>query len=68
MSNSIVARRYAVALYELGKEKASLESIENELNVLAEVYENEPAFSTYMNNPRVSTEDKKNFIRNTFKV
>ena len=34
MSNSIVARRYAVALYELGKEKASLESIENELNVL----------------------------------
>ena len=67
MSNSIVARRYAVALYELGKEKASLESIENELNVLAEVYENEPAFSTYMNTPRVATEDKKNFIRNTFK-
>ncbi len=67
MSNLTIAKRYAVALYELGNEKDSLDTFEKELNVVKDVYVNEPAFSTYMDNPRISTENKKNFIRESFK-
>ncbi|WP_188207603.1 F0F1 ATP synthase subunit delta [Alkalibacillus aidingensis] len=67
MSNSIVAKRYAVALFEIGTEKSSLDQLEQELNTVAQVFNEDQQINTFFANPRVSIEQKKQFIREVFK-
>lgn len=67
MSQSVVAKRYAVALFEIGKEKSNLDQLEEELLVISDVFKNDETLNQFLDNPRVSREKKKEFVRNVFK-
>jgi F-type H+-transporting ATPase subunit delta len=59
MSISIVARRYAQALLELGSEQGHLDQIVNELGTLANAWEMSPDLRNALENPLVSHAAKK---------
>ncbi|SEQ98419.1 F0F1 ATP synthase subunit delta [Piscibacillus halophilus] len=67
MSQSVVAKRYAVALFEIGKGKSNLDQLEEELLVISDVFKNDETLNQFLDNPRVSREKKKEFVRNVFK-
>ncbi|TFB19252.1 F0F1 ATP synthase subunit delta [Filobacillus milosensis] len=67
MSNSVVAKRYAVALFEIGKGKSNLDQLEEELLVVSDVFKNDESLNDFLSNPRVSSGQKKEFIRSVFK-
>ncbi|GEL77249.1 F0F1 ATP synthase subunit delta [Tenuibacillus multivorans] len=67
MSQSVVAKRYAVALFEIGMGKSNLDQLEEELRVIDDVFKNDESLNAFLDNPRVSGDQKKEFIRNVFK-
>ncbi|WP_017186787.1 F0F1 ATP synthase subunit delta [Alkalibacillus haloalkaliphilus] len=67
MSNSAVANRYAIALFDIGTEKSNLPQLEEELNAVIEVFNQDKELNAFFDNPRVSKDEKKNFIREVFK-
>ncbi|MFD2638563.1 F0F1 ATP synthase subunit delta [Piscibacillus salipiscarius] len=67
MSQSVVAKRYAVALFEIGKGKSNLDQLEEELLVVRSVFLNDESLQEFLGNPRLSSEQKKELIRNVFK-
>ncbi|WP_027965210.1 F0F1 ATP synthase subunit delta [Halalkalibacillus halophilus] len=67
MSNSVVAKRYAVALFQLGTEKSFSDQLEEELHAVLHVFKNEEKLKHFFENPRRSTQEKKQFIREVFK-
>ncbi|RPF54110.1 F0F1 ATP synthase subunit delta [Aquisalibacillus elongatus] len=67
MSQSVAAKRYAVALFEIGKGKSNLDQLEEELLVVQDVFNHDESLSDFLNNPRVSGDQKKEFVRQVFK-
>ncbi|WP_100405710.1 F0F1 ATP synthase subunit delta [Bacillus solitudinis] len=67
MSNQAVANRYADALFQLALEKGLLDQVNQELQVVKEVVQTTPAFSQFLGHPKVTTEQKKAFIQQSFK-
>lgn len=67
MSNHAVANRYAVALFELAKEKQALEQTEKELQLIKAVFEQTPELKKVLEHPRVSEEQKKQLLFDSFK-
>lgn len=62
MSELIVAKRYAEALFQLGKQNNLTEQYIEELRVVRDVFlENEQLY-TFLKHPKVSNEEKKQFI------
>lgn len=59
MSVSIVARRYAKALLELGLENGDLEIVVRDLEALADVWERNAELRNVVENPLVALEAKK---------
>lgn len=59
MSVSIVARRYARALLELGLEEGQLDSMVREIDAVAEAWETSPDLRNALENPIVSLAAKK---------
>ncbi|NEU30400.1 F0F1 ATP synthase subunit delta [bacterium LRH843] len=66
MSNPLVANRYARALFQLAKEKNVLEGVNNELQLVKEVYESTPSFIQFLIHPKVTNEQKREFIKKGF--
>ena len=66
MSKDIVAKRYAVALFKLAKEKHMLETFEEELRTVKEVFLTSKELSMFLTQPNISTEKKKEVIRQAF--
>lgn len=66
MSQSAVANRYAVALFQLAKEQNLLEQLENELTVVKEVVEQNPQFMVLLKQPKISKEAKKALVKDAF--
>lgn len=66
MSKDIVAKRYAVALFRLAKEKHMLETFEEELRTVKEVFLTSKELSMFLTQPNISTEKKKEVIRQAF--
>ena len=62
MSNTVAAKRYAVALFQLAKEKNLLESLESEVRVIGKVFKEEREAFFIFSNPKLPTEKKKEFI------
>ena len=62
MSNTVAAKRYAVALFQLAKEKNLLENIESEARVIGKVFKDEKEAFLIFSNPKLSAEKKKEFI------
>ncbi|SFB03825.1 MULTISPECIES: F0F1 ATP synthase subunit delta [unclassified Bacillus (in: firmicutes)] len=66
MSNSMVAKRYALALFQLAKEHQILEQMEQELRVVKEVFINNPDMNAVLKSPKLSVEKKKEILKGTF--
>ncbi|MFC2948907.1 F0F1 ATP synthase subunit delta [Virgibacillus sediminis] len=66
MSEALVAKRYAEALFQLGNEKAALEKFVEEFRVVKEVFQTDTNLVTFLKHPRVNNEKKKQFIDEVF--
>ncbi|MEH7074369.1 F0F1 ATP synthase subunit delta [Neobacillus drentensis] len=66
MSNSIVAKRYALALLKIAKETDSLGVIEEELRVVKEIVQYNPEFKAILSSSKLSIEKKKEIIKAAF--
>lgn len=66
MSDVVVAKRYAVALFELGQEKSMLENMEEELRTVREVFNSNNNLITFLKHPRLETTKKKQFLTEAF--
>ncbi|MGG2063416.1 MULTISPECIES: F0F1 ATP synthase subunit delta [unclassified Bacillus (in: firmicutes)] len=66
MSNEIVAKRYAVALFQIAKDKHVLEMFEEELRLVQSVFVSSNELHTFLGQPSISKEMKKQFLSNVF--
>jgi len=66
MSHSTVAKRYALALFQLAKENGQLDNIEAELEIVKDLFTTSAELRTVLNSPKVSLEKKKELIKNAF--
>ena len=66
MSESIAARRYAEALFQLGDEKDTLDKLVEELSVVRDVFQGNQQLYTFLKHPRVNNEKKKQFLAEAF--
>lgn len=66
MSESIVANRYASALFQLAKEKQLLEQMEEELRVVREVVKSNPDLQAVLKSRKISKQQKKQLIIDAF--
>ena len=65
MPRNISTRRYAQAIFEIAKEKDSLESWMQDLTLLSETSLN-PEFVSLVNSPTVASNQKKDFVDKIF--
>lgn len=63
MSDTSVAKRYAVALFQIAQEQNLLDQIEEEIRVIKEVFSNNQDLVTFLTHPKVSSEQKKSFLK-----
>jgi F-type H+-transporting ATPase subunit delta len=66
MSNSMVAKRYAVALLNIAKETGSLDVFKEELRVVKEVVQYNPEFKAVLNSSKLSLDKKKEILKASF--
>ncbi|MEI5909103.1 F0F1 ATP synthase subunit delta [Bacillus spongiae] len=66
MSNAI-AKRYALALFELAQSHNQLDLVEEELRAVKEVFEQNGEFLELLESPKLSTEEKKKLVVESFK-
>lgn len=66
MSNSAVAKRYALALFQLSKEHQLLDKTEAELRVVKEVVSNTSDLTALLKSPKLSNEKKKEILTGAF--
>lgn len=67
MSEAVVAKRYAEALFQIGTEKNTLQSLGNDLRIIRDVFTGNKEISMFLSHPRVSGETKKDMIDNALK-
>ncbi|MEN1967684.1 F0F1 ATP synthase subunit delta [Lentibacillus sp. N15] len=66
MSEAIVARRYADALFQLGNEKQITDTLVEDFLVVKEVFQENQKLVTFLKHPRVHNAKKKQFIEEVF--
>lgn len=66
MSNHAVANRYAVALFQLAKEKNLLEPIGEELQLIKAVFSETPELKKVLEHPKIGLEQKKELLEKGF--
>lgn len=66
MSNTIVAKRYAVALFEIAKEKNTLDSMIEEARSVKEVFSSNVELLTFLKHPKVTFQQKKDLLTEAF--
>jgi len=66
MSRSAVAKRYAVALFELAKENQILPAVVDDIRGIQEVASANPGFRELMTSPKISSERKKSILKELF--
>jgi len=66
MTDITVANRYAEAIFQLGKERGTLEVFHEELNVLRDVFLENKELVQVFGNPSLSQAKKKAFAENIF--
>jgi F-type H+-transporting ATPase subunit delta len=68
MSYSTVAKRYALALFEIAKEHNQLEAIEEELRTVRAVFLENRELSALFENPKLTLAKKKSIIQEAFQT
>ncbi|MFC7062247.1 F0F1 ATP synthase subunit delta [Halobacillus seohaensis] len=67
MSETIIAKRYATALFQLGQEQSNIDQIETELRTLRDIFQNNKELEKFLKHPRLSTSQKKELLNNSLK-
>ncbi|WP_156290877.1 F0F1 ATP synthase subunit delta [Oceanobacillus salinisoli] len=66
MSEALVAKRYAEALFELGQEKLILDKLVKEFSVVRDVFQTNQELTTFLAHPAIPGEKKKQLIAEVF--
>ncbi|WP_067728531.1 F0F1 ATP synthase subunit delta [Oceanobacillus damuensis] len=66
MSEQVVSKRYAEALFQLGKEKNTQDLLVEEFRVVREVFKNNKKLDTFLKHPKIDNEKKKQFLTQAF--
>ena len=66
MSEAVVAKRYAEALFQLGNEKHTLDKFVEEFRVVQEVFQDNNKLYTFLKHPRINNAKKKQFLGEVF--
>jgi F-type H+-transporting ATPase subunit delta len=66
MSSPVVAQRYALALFQLAKEKHLADKIDEELRTIKKVLTQNPGFIQLLRSPKLSLNEKRKLIRESF--
>lgn len=66
MSKEIVAKRYALALFEIAKEQQLINDFEEQLRVVKEVFEKDENLGAVLNHPKLSAAKKKAIVTEAF--
>ncbi|WP_262174342.1 F0F1 ATP synthase subunit delta [Saccharococcus sp. Marseille-Q5394] len=67
MSNSVVAKRYALALFELSQQHGQTGSIQEEMKELKKAFRDNKGLGELLDSPKLSSTKKKEIIANIFK-
>src|SRR5690625_1825274 len=67
MSEAVVAKRYADALFQLASDKNNIDTLLSELQVVKEVFHNDKQITDFLNHPRVNNDEKMKLIDVAFK-
>ncbi|MDB5085207.1 MAG: hypothetical protein JWN30_2093 [Bacilli bacterium] len=66
MLGGVVANRYAEALFSLAKDTGALNSMEQELGLVAGAFQTTPEFMEFLAHPKISIQDKKASVEAAF--
>jgi F-type H+-transporting ATPase subunit delta len=66
MSKHLVAKRYALALFQLAQEQNLVNEFEEQLLVVKNVFENNRELSVLLKHPKVSFEQKQTLLKEAF--
>ncbi|MBI0578114.1 F0F1 ATP synthase subunit delta [Neobacillus cucumis] len=66
MSNSIVAKRYASALFQIAKEQQILSAVEEDLRIVKEVIQTNKDLKAVLSSLKLSKENKKAILKQAF--
>ncbi len=66
MSNPTVAKRYATALYEVASKQNLLDTVEDELRVVKEVFQNNPGLIKTLKSPKLTPQKKRDLVTSAF--
>ncbi|MCM3586878.1 F0F1 ATP synthase subunit delta [Mesobacillus maritimus] len=66
MSNPQVAKRYALALFQVASEQNLLDTVEGELRVVKEVFQNNTGLTPVLASPNITLEKKKELLNQAF--
>ncbi|WP_203363501.1 F0F1 ATP synthase subunit delta [Bacillus sp. REN10] len=66
MSNSVVAKRYALALFQIAKEQQQLDAIEEELRVVKAVFTESKELLPLLQSPKMTIQQKKDLLKSAF--
>lgn len=66
MSEAVVAKRYADALFQLANEKNHSETLMNELQIVKDLFKENEKLIEILNHPQISANDKQKIIDETF--
>lgn len=67
MSNGLVAKRYAHAFFEVASEKNQVDKVEQELQLIKQTIDENPAFLRFLEHPQIATDVKKEEFATIFK-
>ncbi|MFS0750297.1 F0F1 ATP synthase subunit delta [Oceanobacillus sp. 1P07AA] len=67
MSNSVIAKRYADALFQLGNEKNSLGQLVEDFLVVRQVFTNDQKLNVFLKHPKIDSVKKKQLLAEVFK-
>lgn len=67
MSNALISKRYAEALFQLAEEKKITEAMESELLIVQEVFQQNQNFVLFLENPAFDGNKKKQLIDEAFR-
>ncbi|WEG13111.1 F0F1 ATP synthase subunit delta [Pullulanibacillus sp. KACC 23026] len=65
--SEVIAKRYAQALFDVAKERSTVDAVEEQLQVIQQTVKESKDLNTMLNHPRIKGEDKKAVLEQIFK-
>ena len=66
MNKEVVAKRYALALFQIAKEGQLLDQLEQEIRVIQQVFAENQQFVSVLKHPKLAVQKKKALLQETF--